>query len=67
MPDRKLRVFLCHSSTGKPIVRELTSGSSPKAGLDPMRSIHEFQPRINERGFADSRIRGLFVDGTFRQ
>lgn len=23
MPDRKLRVFLCHSSQDKPIVREL--------------------------------------------
>jgi len=37
MPDRKLRVFLCHASQDKPILRELTSDSTPKAGLDPMR------------------------------
>ena len=39
--DRKLRVFICHSSTDKPTVRELTSDFSPKAGLDPIHSIHQ--------------------------
>ncbi len=35
MTDRKLRVFLCHSSQDKPIVREplRASDSTPKAGL----------------------------------
>jgi len=42
MPDRKLRVFLCHSSTDKPILRELTSDLSPNPALDPITRQNPF-------------------------
>jgi hypothetical protein len=33
--DRKLRVFLCHSSNDKPIVRELYRRLSAEGWIDP--------------------------------
>ena len=35
MPDRKLRVFLCHSSQDKPIVRELYQRLNAESWIDP--------------------------------
>ncbi|MBL8092405.1 MAG: toll/interleukin-1 receptor domain-containing protein, partial [Anaerolineales bacterium] len=35
MPERKLRVFLCHSSTDKPIVRDLYQRLLSETWLDP--------------------------------
>ena len=35
MPDRKLRVFLCHASQDKPIVRELYQRLNAEGWIDP--------------------------------
>ena len=35
MPDRKLRVFLCHASQDKPIVRELYQRLLAEGWIDP--------------------------------
>src|SRR3989337_344537 len=35
MPDRKLRVFICHSSQDKPIVRELYQRLLAEGWIDP--------------------------------
>ena len=35
MPDRKLRVFLCHASQDKPIVRELYQRLLAKGRINP--------------------------------
>ena len=34
--DRKLRVFLCHSSQDKPIVRELYQRLNAEGWIDPL-------------------------------
>ena len=35
MPDRKLRVFLCHASQDKPVVRELYQRLLAEGWIDP--------------------------------
>ena len=35
MPDRKLKVFLCHASQDKPIVRELYQRLAAEGWIDP--------------------------------
>jgi hypothetical protein len=35
LPEQQLRVFLCHSSSDKPIVRELYQRLNAKKGIDP--------------------------------
>jgi len=34
-PDRKLRVFLCHASQDKPVVRELYQRLNAEGWIDP--------------------------------
>lgn len=46
MPDRKLRVFLCHSSQDKPIVRELYQRLNAEGWIDPW--LDEINIRVGQ-------------------
>jgi hypothetical protein len=44
MPDRKLRVFICHSSQDKPIVRELYQNLLTEGWIDPWLDVKKLLP-----------------------
>ena len=44
MPDRKLRVFLCHSSNDKPAVRELYQWFKSEGWIDPWLNEEKLYP-----------------------
>jgi len=44
MPDRKLRVFLCHSSQDKPIIRELYQRLLAEGWIDPWLDTKKLLP-----------------------
>jgi len=47
MTDRKLRVFLCHASQDKPIVRELYQRLLAEGWIDPWLDEEEILPGMN--------------------
>jgi len=55
-PDRKLRVFLCHASQDKPIVRELYEQTLAESWVDPWLDKQKFfagkgvSPGTNHKG-----------------
>jgi len=44
MPDRKLRLFLCHASQDKPIVRELYQRLNQEDWIDPWLDVERLLP-----------------------